>query len=89
MKTAGLDIMNVEDFDQDMAKSIVKASNGNVSLVGEKDEENALIYGQIGENGKLYGYGLKETETYKYIGEFKDDLESGIGYKLFTEGNHV
>jgi len=43
MKTAGLDIMTVDDFDQEMAKALVKASNGNTSLVSEKDEENALI----------------------------------------------
>lgn len=43
MKTAGIDIMTVEDFDQEMAKSLVKASNGNQSIVGEKDEESSLI----------------------------------------------
>lgn len=63
MKTSGIDLFVMDELDLEKTKSLVRSANGNPALVKEIDCENFLVMGQTQDNGKIFGYGMKETET--------------------------
>lgn len=48
---------------------------------------NKYLIGQLGPNGKVYGIG-KEINHIIYEGKFKNDIYSGYGRFIYSNGNY-